>query len=89
MDRACEDDETRQPASDLGFTPVVPPKRNRTAPREYDREPYRRRNEVERLFRRLKGFRRVFSRFDRLDVMFPGFVVFPLIVDALRSVNTL
>ena len=49
---------------------------------------YRRRNEIERLFRRLKGFRRVFSRFDKLDVMFAAFVPFALIVDALRfSVN--
>jgi len=88
MDRAYEDDETRQLAADLGFTPVVPPKSNRTAPWEYDRKLYRRRNEVERLFRRLKGFRRMFSRFDRLDVMFLGFVVFALTVDALRSVNT-
>jgi len=64
------------------------PKHSRTAPRECDREPYQRRNEIERLFRRLKGFRRVFPRFDRLDVMFLGFVVFALIVDALRSVNT-
>ena len=29
----------------------------------YDREIYKRRNEIERLFRRLKGFRRIFSRF--------------------------
>jgi transposase len=45
---------------------------------------YRRRNEVQRLFRRLKGFRRVFSRFDKLDVMFTAFVFFALIVEALR-----
>jgi transposase len=45
---------------------------------------YRKRNEVERLFRRLKGFRRVFSRFAKLDVMFTGFIHFALIVDALR-----
>jgi len=44
----------------------------------------KRRNEVERLFRRLKGFRRVFSRFDKLDVVFLGFVHFALIVDGLR-----
>jgi len=71
MDRACEDDETRQLAADLGFMPVVPPKHNRAAPREYGRELYQRRNGVERLFRRLRGFRRVFPRFDRLDVMSP------------------
>jgi len=88
MDRAYEDDETRRLAADLGFMPVVPPKSNRVSPWEYDRELYKRRNEVERLFRRLKGFRRVFSRFDKLDVMFLGFVVFALVVDALRSVNT-
>jgi len=39
---------------------------------------------VERLLRRLKGFRRVFSRFDKLDVMFAGFILFALIVEALR-----
>ena len=88
MDRACEDDQTRQLAVDLGFTPVVPPKSNRTTPWKYDRELYKRRNEVERLFRRLKGFRRGFSRFEKLDVMFLGFIVFALIIDALISVNT-
>jgi transposase len=50
---------------------------------------YRRRNAIERLFRRLKGFRRIFTRFDKLDVMFTGFILFALIADALRfSVNT-
>jgi transposase len=45
---------------------------------------YCKRNKVERLFRRLKGFRRVFSRFDKLDVMFTGFIHFALIVEALH-----
>lgn len=84
MDRAYEGDETRQLALDLGFIPVVPPKSNRLSPWQYDREMYKRRNEVERLFRRLKGFRRIFSRFDKLDVMFTAFIQFALIVDALK-----
>jgi transposase len=84
MDRAYEGDETRQLALDLGFTPVVPPKSNRINPWEYDRAMYRKRNEVERLFRRLKGFRRIFSRFDKLDVMFTAFIHFALIAEALR-----
>ena len=87
MDRAYEGDETRQLALELGFIPVVPPKSNRLSPWEYDRVMYRRRNEVERLFRRLKGFRRIFSRFDKLDVMFTAFIHLALIVDALISVN--
>ena len=84
MDRAYEDDPTRQLALDFGWIPVVPPKRNRLEPWEYDRLLYRRRNEVERLFRRLKGFRRIFSRFDKLDVMFLAFLHFAFIVEALR-----
>ncbi len=84
MDRAYEGDETRQLALDLGYTPVVPPKSNRVTPWEYDKEMYKRRNEVERLFRRLKGFRRIFSRFEKLDVMFLGFISFALIADGLR-----
>ena len=37
-----------------------------------------------RLFRRLKGFRRVFTRYDKLDVMFSGFILFALIYEASR-----
>lgn len=84
MDRAYEGDETRQLALGLGWEPVVPPSPQRVDPWEYDREMYRRRNEIERLFRRLKGFRRIFCRFEKLDVLFLGFILFVLIVDALR-----
>ena len=66
------------------MTHVVPPKFNRIIPWEYDKALYKKRNEVERLFRRLKGFRRIFSRFDKLDVMLTGFIHFVLIVEALR-----
>ena len=84
MDRAYEGNETRQLALELNFIPVVPPKSSRVDPWQYDRAMYKRRNEIERLFRRLKGFRRIFSRFDKLDVIFVGFILFALIVDGLR-----
>ena len=84
MDRAYEGDQTRQLALELGYIPVVPPKTNRLEPWEYDRAMYKKRNEIERLFRRLKGFRRIFSRFDELDVIFLSFIHFALIVEALR-----
>ena len=84
MDRAYEGDETRQLALDLGYVPVVPPLRTRIIPWEYNRAIYKRRNEVERLFRRLKGFRRIFSRFEKLDVIFIGFIHFALIAEAVR-----
>jgi len=87
MDRAYEGDETRQLALDLGFEPVVPPKSNRLNPWSYNKQIYKRRNEIERLFRRLKGFRRIFSRFEKLDIMFKAFINFALIIDMI-SVNT-
>lgn len=84
MDRAYEGCETRQLVLDLGMTPVVPPKANRLVKWDYDRTIYKRRNEVERLFRRLKGYRRIFSRFEKLDVMYRAFLNFALIVDMIK-----
>jgi len=78
-DKAFEDDLTRYIAQTLGFYPVIPPKSNRNDPREYDRELYKRRNEIERLFRLLDGFRRIFVRFEKLDVMYMGFVKLALV----------
>ena len=84
MDRAYEGDATRQLAKDLGYQPVVPPLSSRKEPWEYDRELYKRRNKIERLFRRLKAYRRIFTRYDKLDVIFSGFILFALIYEALR-----
>ena len=86
MDKAYEDNLTRQLVLDLGMVPVVPPKSHRIEPWEYDRALYKKRNEIERLFRRLKGFRRIFSRFEKLDLVFLAFLQFALIVEALRLV---
>lgn len=90
MDSAYEGNQTLQLARQLGYLPVVPPNPKRLKPWQYDRLAYRRRNEIERLFRRLKAYRRIFCRFDKLDVLFTGFIVFALIIEALRiSVNRL
>jgi transposase len=57
MDRAYEGWETRWLAFEWGYSPVVPPKKNRKDPLEYDQEVYKQRNEVERMFRRLQADR--------------------------------
>ena len=88
MDRTYEGNEPRQLVLDLSMIPVVPPKSIRLHPWEYDRALYKKRNEIERLFRRLKGFRRIFSRFEKLDVVFLAFFCFALIVEALRIAST-
>lgn len=87
MDRAYEGDATRQLLLGFGLEPVVPPKSNRLNKWEYDRELYKKRNEVERLFRRLKAFRRIFSRFEKLDMMFTAFIHVALIFDGLLYLN--
>ena len=83
MDRACEGDETRALAAELGYMPVVPPKSNRKNPWDYDKQLYKQRNQVERLFRRLRRFRRIFTRYDKLDIVFLSVVYLALIVDTL------
>jgi transposase len=83
MDRAYEGDEIRSKVEELGFIPIVPPKSNRKNPWEYDRERYKKRNEIERFFLRLKRFRRVFTRYDKLDCVFSGFILWAMIVDAI------
>ncbi len=87
MDRAYEGNETPRVVLDLGMIPAVPPKSDRLHPWQYDRALYIKRSEIERLFRRLKGFRRIFSRIEKLDVIFLAFLCFALIVEELR-VNT-
>ena len=57
-------------AVEHGYIPVVPPKSNRKNPWSYDTQLYKQRNQVERLFRRIKRFCRIFTRYDKLDVIF-------------------
>ena len=83
MDRAYEDDKTRSLAEKNGFVPVVPPKKNCKEPWEYDKELYKRRNEVERFFLRLKRFRKVFTRYDKLDIIYVSIVQLAMIFDAI------
>ena len=83
MDRAYEGDRTRAKGIELGYMPVVPPKANRKVAWVYDKELYKKRNEIERFFLRLKRFRRVFTRYDKLDLVFSGFIYFAMVVDAV------
>ena len=76
MDRAYEGNKTRELALLYDHEPVVPPKKNRKNPWEYDKELYKQRNIIERLFRWLKAFRRVFTRYDKYDYIYLAFIQF-------------
>ncbi len=88
MDRAYEGDETRALVLEQNITPVVPPKSNRKNPWKYDKEIYKKRNEVERFFCRLKRFRRIATRYDKLDILFLFYINLVCFLD-LFSVNRL
>lgn len=53
---------------------VIPPKKNRIIQRDYDQELYRNRNQIERFFNRLKHFRRIATRYDKLVSSFMAMV---------------
>jgi transposase len=80
MDKAYEGHDTRELALANNHDTVVPKKSNRKDPWEYDAEKYKKRNVVERLFRRLKEFRKIFTRYDKTDVMYMAFVQFALMI---------
>lgn len=88
MDRAYEGDETRALVLEQNIIPVVPPKINRREPWEYDKEIYKKRNEVERFFCRLKRFRRIATRYDKLDILFLFYIHLVCFLN-LVSVNRL
>ena len=51
-------------------TPVIPPRCSRKVARAYDTHLYKERNLVERLFQKLKNYRRIAMRFDRLALTY-------------------
>lgn len=57
-----------------GTCAVIPPRRKCRTPRAYDAARYAHRHPVERLFSRLKQFRRVATRYDKLDTHFLAFI---------------
>ena len=78
MDRTYEGDATRQTGRGVRVCAWGAAQGQSTRAMGIDRALYKRRNEIERLFRRLKGLRRIFSRFETLDVMFLRVHQFPI-----------
>ena len=56
----------RQWLEDRGTKPVVPNRSNRKQPFSFDKKSYRQRHRIENAFCRLKDFRRIATRYDRL-----------------------
>ena len=73
-DKGYDADHLCDKITDAGADVVIPPKRNRKLQRPYDAELYKERNRIERFFNKLKQFRRVATRYDKLLANFMGFV---------------
>ena len=75
-DKGYDADDLRQTVLEQGATPVIPPRSSRKQPVEYDEWLYRERHLVECFMNKMKHYRRLFSRFDKLDRCFLGFLSF-------------
>lgn len=65
-DKGYDSDALVQTLDERGITPVIPSKANRLAPRKTDFALYRERNLVERFFCKLKQYRAIATRYDKL-----------------------
>ncbi len=61
-------------ASTVNAEVVIPPRSSRKNPRQYDEDIYKERNLIERMFNKLKHFRRVSTRYDKLAIAYLSFV---------------
>lgn len=73
-DKAYDADGLIENLENRKIIPVIPSKANRTKPRKTDFALYRERNLVERFFCKLKGFRAIATRYDKLANTFLGAV---------------
>lgn len=73
-DKAYDTDTILEHLSDQGVEAVIPPRSNRIVQRVFDRHQYKNRNLVERFFCRIKQFRRIATRYDKLAERFASFV---------------
>lgn len=64
-DKAYDSDAIRQQLRERGAVAVIPPKANRTAPAEFDRELYKARSDIECTFNLLKQARRLATRYEK------------------------
>jgi len=75
-DRAYDAAKLRDWLAERGCEAVIPPNPTRKHPHDYDRVAYRSRNLIERMFCRLKDFRRIATRYDkRGDTFLSGVLI--------------
>lgn len=64
-DKAYDDDKLSASIEKKGCGAVIPPRKNRKNPRNYDKDVYKERHLIECFLGKIKYFRRIFFRFDK------------------------
>ena len=75
-DKGYDSDPLIEAVTAQGILAVIPPKKNRLVQRQYDEHLYRERHLIECFINKIKQYRRVFSRFDKLSKNYLGFLSF-------------
>jgi transposase len=70
MDKGYDSNPIRAQLLAHDIVPVIPPKSNRTTALDYDHDLYKLREKVERFFNKLKQFRRIATRYEKLSQTF-------------------
>lgn len=73
-DKGYDSDKFRKQIEKQNCICTIPPRKNRKIQHEYDKEVYKERHLIECFFGKLKHFRRVFSRFDKMKSSFQAFI---------------
>lgn len=73
-DKGYDSKDLRDAAIESGMTPVIPSRKGAVTPADYDVELYKERNLIERAFCRLKDYRRIATRYDKLKRNFQAAV---------------
>ena len=87
-DKGYDADRVRCCIRDQGAIPNIPNRSNRKRKFRWKKAFYRQRNHVERFFNKLKQFRRIATRYDKLGATFLAFIQLAAIRISLRSIES-
>lgn len=83
-DRGYDSNAIRQHIRETGAEPVIPSKTNRINPEQYDEIIYKERNAVERFFAKIKHFRRIATRYEKLARNYMAMITLGAVIAWLR-----
>ena len=84
-DKGFDRDALRQQMQAQGCLACVPPRSNRQSPAWWSRELYRQRHKIENFFQRIKVYKRISTRYEKLALTFLNFILVAAVFVWLKS----